>query len=915
MTNEAPQYCITFFNHKKDNAPKSKPLSWPDLCELLTVHDIRIEKDGPLFSANAYRPGTKRGNANVEAITLAVVDFDESATLETILDLCAGLDAIIYSTHSHGMVQKPESAAPGARYRVVIRLREPVPAAEWADFWPRLNQYFDGRLDQSAKDIARIHYLPTAHPDRSEYAVARVVEGEPLRAEALPVVEVPPPLPIMPQMHREHLNGAAASPDQSRRFIEGCFRKELEKIDATADGEKHRQVLKSATYLAGYIGTGQTTAEEIESTLFAAIEQRAKDKQGARITIRDGIKYGEAKPLEIPPLPPKRMLRGGSVRSYIATGEMPAAETDQAEDEESDEAPNEQKTGNYRVIHGRTHNVIEKTDKGGTTTTTQPSIWDGAAHIVEEISAEDGATIFKIEGRTRRKRKFAVEIEAAKKGDPKYVASVLSNVAGAGCVFAAGMEKHIFPSIDSFTDFNNLDYGRRFDRVGWYTGADGEEFVIPGRENETTTINLSRKLPYSIDKTADLAIGLKMFDALIRAQAPAMTTVAITTMFQAPVAKQAGWRDERYALFIAGRTGSFKSSWSMVMMSLWGKDFNFEERLVKFGQGATNNAIMDHFVHASDVPFLVDNYKPGTGGGSRDLVNLIHAALEGGEKDRLNRNSAQRGSRAIHTWPIFTGEDVPDNDAASMARVLVVPFAWSGGENPALTEVQAGSDHLCAVMGAWLDWILSDDGKIIVANIASKFTARRTMWASTLRKMRDNMANINRVATNIATNQLAWEMMMACPTLAPILAPYAEAHAEGLAAVARGMATHTAEAMEANRYIEAIRSLVASKRGLLMPRTQDIPDDAKGKYLGWEDDNGVYLVPEIAYIEVVSLMKENGGFNGVSKNTIHKQLAQINALVEVGADGPVKVKKCGSGNRSHRILWIKPDLIFSEEED
>ena len=84
--------------------------------------------------------------------------------------------------------------------------------------------------------------------------------------------------------------------------------------------------------------------------------------------------------------------------------------------------------------------------------------------------------------------------------------------------------------------------------------------------------------------------------------------------------------------------------------------------------------------HAHDLPFLIDNYKPNTGGGSRDFVNLIHNLIEGGEKERLTRTAELRDNKPIYCWPIVTGEDVPGDDPASLARVLVVPFEWERGK-------------------------------------------------------------------------------------------------------------------------------------------------------------------------------------------------------------------------------------------
>ena len=80
--------------------------------------------------------------------------------------------------------------------------------------------------------------------------------------------------------------------------------------------------------------------------------------------------------------------------------------------------------------------------------------------------------------------------------------------------------------------------------------------------------------------------GLEAFEALLAAMRPERTCVAITAFFQAPLAYRAGWRDERYALFIAGRTGSLKTSWAQTSMAIYGPSFTADEFLIKWGEAA-----------------------------------------------------------------------------------------------------------------------------------------------------------------------------------------------------------------------------------------------------------------------------------------------------------------------------------------
>jgi primase-polymerase (primpol)-like protein len=618
------------------------------------------------------------------------------------------------------------------------------------------------------------------------------------------------------------------------------------------------------------------------------------------------------------------LLRGRAARAHILgktrqeveeiAQEVDCESEGQDATDESERAANK---GLYAVRYGRTMLKTEKskqTSEGEKEDGELKLVADLSATIVAENTEEDGASFYQVKGKTRRGRTFDVEMDAQRFNDPKYISSTLKNAAGAGCILYAGMEKHLGPSIDSFTDFDALEYSRRFSRVGWT--RDGSEFIIPGREPEDVVIQLRGKLPYEITPGADLEAGLVAFKSLIEAQRVSATTVCLAHILAAPMALPANWRDDKYALFIAGRTGSFKSAWATVAMCIFGPRFAREENLVKFGHGATLNAMMALMVKACDVPFLVDNYKPNTGKGEDDLRNLIHAALEGGEKDRLNRNAQLRESNPIHCWPLFTGEDVPDKDAASLARALVVHFDWLGEENPMLTKVQDESHHLCAIGGAILDWLMLASTTLLLSEMGGKLPARRSAWGKRLRELRSDMVNVNRVASNLAVNELVWEVLCQHPQIGPVLRPYSADHQAGLLEVASNMAQHTAQAFEANRFLDALRSLLSSGRALLLPTSKDPDTDSKVWQIGWADEKGEYLNFHTAFEAASQALRHTGGFGNVTEATIKKQLGQLNILIRTDENDKNRYEiQKRVGTKKTRVLHLRSGTLELSDDD
>jgi|GEM_PF-3946576 len=608
------------------------------------------------------------------------------------------------------------------------------------------------------------------------------------------------------------------------------------------------------------------------------------------------------------------VMRGEQARYYIENG----APENSVDGEE--EAVVETKHP-YGIKNGRIYFANEKASKNDDgVTTTFTTVCDLTAHITHEITTENGDRHFRVEGRTaptpnrRHGVKFSLEISATDFADERKLKAALTNAAGAQSVIRKGMNGHVAPAIQLLS--GELVQARRFNRTGWDATCGKSTFLIPGREPEHTAIELPRKLPYSVTTDANLDQGLQALGCLFNAQETPMATVAATSAFQAPLANLCGWRNERYAVFIAGRTGSLKSSWAQVLMCLYGPDFMNDDQLIKWGEGATRNAIMNFATHAHDMPLLLDNYKPTTGGGPRDFVNLIHNILEGGEKDRLTRQSTMRESRPVFAWPIVTGEDVPDTDAAALARVLVIPFPFpTRNENPQLTAAQEMAPHLCAVGAAWLDYLESESGRDTAQNIAKEMNDTRTKWMKHLRQVRQDIVNINRVASNLATNELTWKIMKECPVLQTLVNDYSGEHAAGLVSIAGEMASQTAESLEASRYLEAVRELLANEEAVLVPRHFSIVGEDRGRMIGWKDDNdNAYLMPLVTRKAVERLLGENG-LGNISDPTLYKQLDSLGAIADTDGEEGRLTKAIKESGKTQRTLCIAAKFLGGNDEE
>jgi len=132
-------------------------MTWDELVWTLSQHQTYAAKhEGWLWSPVRYRPGTRRGKANVESVSLFVADVDDGVSGEDMYArlLLLGSSFLVVSTWSH----TPEEP----HLRCILPLAEPIPAHTFIDVWQRFNIHlFNEHIDAATKDPSRMFYGPS----------------------------------------------------------------------------------------------------------------------------------------------------------------------------------------------------------------------------------------------------------------------------------------------------------------------------------------------------------------------------------------------------------------------------------------------------------------------------------------------------------------------------------------------------------------------------------------------------------------------------------------------------------------------------------------------------------------------------------------------------------------------------------
>ncbi|MCK6530601.1 hypothetical protein L6R50_24575 [Myxococcota bacterium] len=106
----------------------------------------------PCWTPAIYRPNTTRGAGSVEAVTGLVLDFDDGTGIDDAIAPWASWPLLVHTSWSHRRGHP--------RFRLVLVLDEPVPAAMWPRAWAWAWERSGGHADAACKDPSRLYLLP-----------------------------------------------------------------------------------------------------------------------------------------------------------------------------------------------------------------------------------------------------------------------------------------------------------------------------------------------------------------------------------------------------------------------------------------------------------------------------------------------------------------------------------------------------------------------------------------------------------------------------------------------------------------------------------------------------------------------------------------------------------------------------------
>jgi hypothetical protein len=353
-----------------------------------------------------------------------------------------------------------------------------------------------------------------------------------------------------------------------------------------------------------------------------------------------------------------------------------------------------------------------------------------------------------------------------------------------------------------------------------------------------------------------------------------------------------------FSLHLAGPSGAGKSELAALVQRHFGA--GMDARNLPGSWSSTANALEALAFAAKDAVLVVDDFAPTGAAGDADRIHreadrILRAQGNASGRLRMRADGSLRAVRAPRGLIVSTGEDVPRGQSLR-ARLLVVEVGPIDVDWEALTASQeAAGEGLCArALSGFLRFV------------AGRYDEVRASLAACLPELRDAAA---RSGAHRRTPGIVASLAAGVGGFL-IFARSAGALSDGqceelwtnawkaLGEAARRQGEHQAGAEPAQRFVELLRSAIASGRAHVAGPDGNRPDagegawgwrlniygthEPKGDRVGWLEGDALYLDPDAAYAAAQGLGHEIGDRLAVVPQTLRKRLKERGMLCTLG---------------------------------
>jgi hypothetical protein len=559
--------------------------------------------------------------------------------------------------------------------------------------------------------------------------------------------------------------------------------------------------------------------------------------------------------------------------------------------------------GTYRVERAKTFMV--RHDRKG------KPIKDGvanfAARILEEIALDDGVEttrFFVVDGMLFNSSPLpVVRVPVAKFNTMNWPTELW----GHGPTIYAGMSVKDNMRV-AIMEFSGLGVPRKtvFVHLGWrHLPSHGWAFLHAG--GALGAANLLVDIESELQKyrlpadQGNVAEAMRLSLSILELGDPRITFPLWACVWRAPLCE---WLSFLVVPWLLGESGTLKSSLAGVILSHFGGPFDKDNLPASWLD--TENRLEQRAFLAKDCVLVIDDYFPEKHAGfSQELEKrasrLIRSIGNRQARGRLRSDLSARKSYYPRGIVLSTAEQIPNLGLSALARIFPIPFERGAIDKEKLKVIQNQASLLPYALRGYLEYV-APMGDELGGQLRARFEELRG---------RARIEGHDRLPEAVAHLHLGLEMGVGFALNSDAIN---EDRAKELLSqgwdIFMELAQEHGKVLREERpskvFLNAIQEALASGRAYLADREGGFGDHCSGEKIGWKDQDGIYLLPDVAFGLVSKLLQHRGGLS-LTDRALREMLAKDGLLLRKDRNRQTSMFRCEG--KSIRVLWLRPDAL------
>lgn len=371
-----------------------------------------------------------------------------------------------------------------------------------------------------------------------------------------------------------------------------------------------------------------------------------------------------------------------------------------------------------------------------------------------------------------------------------------------------------------------------------------------------------------------------------------------------------------FSLYLIGKTGSYKSSISKLLLCFFGNFSYATPSPVTFLD--SKNAIGRKLGVGADLPLLLDDRRPTNNSIDKQIYEgtekFVSSAIgDRAARGRLNADSSARESYVAKSNLVVTAEEAFVNiGSSSIARSVSIELEPNSIDFNGLQYLQENPQHFNKVMQLYIQWVIKNWEQI------------KKSSDKLLKEYREifSEAGHARLATAFSQMLFGYHMFLCfVKDMDQITEDEAASMLEQAKTVFLEMCDKQSKKVDSEKptllFIELLKEMLETKTVNLVDLRKSGQDGTapiiSTRTIGYRDDDYIYLIPQQVYKQVVQFYGESGYTFPASKTSLWKMFWDEGKLLpDVKADRPDRRKKLN--NHVNRYIWLNADILDEEKE-